>query len=151
MKITILSVGKKPHGAEADVINQYMKRIQKPLHVEWKFISHQPGDAEAAKKAESRAILDLLSEDDYILLLDERGRSIDNQTLARLLDPQAHTYNVSIIIGGAYGVDEDVRKKADVVISLSSLVFPHKLVRMIVAEQMYRTQSILQGHPYHHS
>jgi 23S rRNA (pseudouridine1915-N3)-methyltransferase len=58
---------------------------------------------------------------------------------------------VVIIIGGAYGVDENVRKRADLIWSLSPLVFPHQLVRLLLIEQLYRAQEIAAGHPYHHS
>lgn len=151
MKITILSVGKKSRGAEEDIILEYQKRIQKPWNVVWQFISHGSGDPESAKKAESKSILDMVSSDNCVILLDERGSAVDNNELASMFDPEKVTQDIVIIIGGAYGVDDRVRERANATVSLSSLVLPHKLVRILLMEQLYRSQSILLGHPYHHS
>ena len=85
------------------------------------------------------------------MLLDERGDEIDSPQLARVLD-NAFTVGrqITFIIGGAYGVDDRVHQRADFVWSLSPLVFPHQLVRLILSEQLYRAQQITAGHPYHH-
>ncbi len=89
--------------------------------------------------------------DDFVVLLDERGKRVDSPTLSRLfLDPLESSRPVVVIIGGAYGVDSSVHARADFIWSLSPLVFPHQLVRLILAEQVYRSQEIAAGHPYHH-
>ena len=86
---------------------------------------------------------------DFVILLDERGRNLSSPELSRLvLD---HTdQHIVIIIGGAYGVTETLHRRADIVWSLSRLVFPHQLVRLILAEQLYRAQEIARGGSYHH-
>lgn len=149
MKVTIYSVGKKPSGPEKDLIEEYTKRLKKPLLVEWKFISHHCGGPEESKNAESRELLKYLGESDYVLLLDERGELLNNKQFAALLRG-SNQKNIAIIIGGSFGVNARVRERADFTMSISSLIFPHKLVRIILAEQLYRSQAILEGHPYHH-
>ena len=85
------------------------------------------------------------------MLLDERGQNVDSPALAsRLQGAFDSSKQVAVIIGGAYGVDDRVRQRADFVWSLSKLVFPHQLVRLILAEQLYRAQEIAGGRPYHH-
>lgn len=149
MKITIVSVGKKPKGSELEMIEEYTKRIQKPWEIAWNVLPHQPGNATSAKKAESSAILEVIKGYEVVLLLDERGDSIDNQKLAHIFD-SGNVQNLAVIIGGAYGVDERVREQSDKIIKLSDLVLPHRLVRILLVEQLYRSQMILLGHPYHH-
>ena len=98
---------------------------------------------------ESEAILRRLKPDDVVILLDERGKNMSSPELSELI--LAHTdRHIVLIIGGAYGVNEEVRRRADVLWSLSRLVFPHQLVRLIVSEQLYRAQEIARGGKYHH-
>ena len=86
-----------------------------------------------------------------MILLDERGKALDSPGLARTLQqPIDGARTVILIIGGAYGVDPSVHTRANLVWSLSPLVFPHQLVRLILAEQLYRAQEIASGRPYHH-
>ena len=88
---------------------------------------------------------------DHLLLLDVRGRAFDSPAVARRLQDRFDAgRQVTLVIGGAYGVDASVHERADTVWSLSKLVFPHQLVRLILAEQLYRAQEIAGGRPYHH-
>jgi len=104
-----------------------------------------------AREDESQRLLSRLKPDDFVILLDERGRLYDSPAFSRLLlEPLESSRQVVVIIGGAYGVDDSVHERADVVWSLSPLVFPHQLVRLLLAEQLYRAQEIAAGHPYHH-
>ena len=83
--------------------------------------------------------------------MDERGDELDSPPLAKLFDTAfTASRQMTIVIGGAYGVDDRVHQRADIVWSLSPLVFPHQLVRLILSEQLYRAQQIIAGHPYHH-
>lgn len=147
MKVLIISPGKPHDGTVAEGINEYEKRLQKTLPIEWTL--PKPSD----KDAEGAAILKTIKDGDYAVLLDERGRDTDTPAFANMLDKQmqAGTKRLVIIIGGAFGVSSKVAERADITIKLSSLVFPHMLVRLIVAEQLYRAHSILQGGKYHHA
>ena len=84
---------------------------------------------------------------DYVILLDERGRQL---TSPEFSDALVDRGNVVIVIGGAYGVNEALRSRANLMVSLSKMVFPHQLVRLILIEQVYRAQAIHEHHPYHH-
>ena len=97
-------------------------------------------------------VLQRIRDDEYVILLDERGKLLDSPALSKLLlNPLEASKTVTVIIGGAYGVDASVERRANIIWALSPLVFPHQLVRLILAEQLYRAQEIAQGNPYHHA
>jgi 23S rRNA (pseudouridine1915-N3)-methyltransferase len=104
------------------------------------------------RRKEADTILDWLEKDDYLVLLDEKGKSLSSEGLATFLQTRANesTKKIVFLIGGAFGVDEKVKKRAQFVWSLSSLVFPHQLVRLILAEQLYRAATIIRNEKYHH-
>lgn len=152
MPIRILAVGKKHESWVSNGIERYEKRLKKPFTLEWVLLPHSAREGIAARQEESERIITRLSADDYVVLLDERGKLHDSPGLsALLLSPLQSSKNVTIIIGGAYGVDQTVHDRANHVWSLSPLVFPHQLVRLILAEQIYRAQEIAAGGPYHHN
>lgn len=151
MPIKIIAVGKKHETWVAEGIDRYQKRLKRPFQIEWVLLPHSPQSDIAARHDESGRILSRLSVDDYVVLLDEKGKNIGSPSLSKLLlAPLESSQSVVIIIGGAYGVDETVIKRANFVWSLSHLVFPHQLVRLILVEQIYRAQEIATGNPYHH-
>ncbi len=152
MPIRLLTVGKRHESWVEAGIDRYQKRLKKPFAAEWIYLPHSSRDGTAARQEESERILSRLSDSDYVVLLDERGKNIDSPALSQLLlQPLESSKTVTIIIGGAYGVDETVYQRADFIWSLSLLVFPHQLVRLILIEQLYRAQEIASDGPYHHS
>jgi 23S rRNA (pseudouridine1915-N3)-methyltransferase len=104
------------------------------------------------KKKEGELILDWLEKDDYLVALDGKGRSFTSEKLAGFLQARANesTRKLVFVIGGAFGLDEVVLKRANHTWSLSELTFPHQLVRLILAEQIYRACTILKNEKYHH-
>ncbi|MDR8018281.1 23S rRNA (pseudouridine(1915)-N(3))-methyltransferase RlmH [Nesterenkonia aerolata] len=151
MSIRVLAVGKKHEKWAVDGIERYTDRLRKPYDLEWKLLPHSSRDQEAARAEESARILDMIRAQEHVILLDERGRNLSSPELTRHLQGRFDLgATVAVVIGGAYGVDERLRGRADLVWSLSKLVFPHQLVRMILAEQVYRAQEISAGRPYHH-
>ena len=151
MAIQIIAVGKKHESWIADGVDRYEKRLKKPLIVSWLLLPHSSREGNAAREEESRRILEKIAPDDFVILLDERGKNVTSPQFASLLQtPLERSRRIVIIIGGAYGVDETVQVRADFTWSLSLLVFPHQLVRLMLAEQLYRAQEIMAGHPYHH-
>jgi 23S rRNA (pseudouridine1915-N3)-methyltransferase len=152
MAISIIAIGKKHESWVTEGIERYESRLKKPSNIEWVLLPHSALSDAAARQEESERILSRLNARDFVVLLDERGDEIDSPQLAKLLD-STFTAGRSIvcIIGGAYGVDDQVHQRADFVWSLSPLVFPHQLVRLILTEQLYRAQQITAGHPYHHN
>lgn len=144
--ITILAVGRKTDRNLVDAIDSYQKRLDKPFDVKWVLIPYSAKDGDAARQDESERLLNHIKPSDKIILLDERGRQLTSPEFSSELA----LGNVTIVIGGAYGVDDRLRQRANLVMSLSELVFPHQLVRLILIEQIYRAQAIYHHHPYHH-
>ena len=157
MKISFWSVGKNNEPYVKAGVEEFTRRIARYYKVEWQII---PGLKNAAtlsemdlKKKEGEVILEWLNKDDYLVVLDERGKQMSSEGLANFIQARANesTKQVIFLIGGAFGIDEAVLKRADNKWSLSQLVFPHQLVRLILAEQVYRACSILRNEKYHHS
>ena len=152
MAIRIVSIGKKHESWIAEGIERYQKRLKRPFDVEWVILPHSALDDVRARQEESGRIFSRLNANDYVVLLDERGKNISSPDLSKiLLTPIESSRNIAIIIGGAYGVDGSIHQRADFVWSLSFLVFPHQLVRLILVEQLYRAQEIAGNKPYHHN
>jgi len=151
MAIKIVAIGKKHDSWVSEGIERYESRLKKPFVTERVLLPHSALNDAAARQEESERILGRLGPQDFVILLDERGDELESPQLASLLDKTFTAgRSITLIIGGAYGVDDQVHQRADVVWSLSPLVFPHQLVRLILAEQLYRAQQITAGHPYHH-
>ena len=151
MTIKVLAVGKKHESWVDEGISRYEKRLKKPFNLTWQLLNHSSRENDAARTEESARILAKIDDRDFVVLLDERGKNIDSPALAnKLRSPIDSSRNVVIIIGGAYGVEPTVHARADFTWSLSKLVFPHQLVRLILTEQLYRAQDILGGGKYHH-
>ena len=151
MSIRILAIGKKHEAWVIEGVQRYQKRLQRPFDVEWVLLPHSAREGDSARQEESERLLKRLSSDDFVVLLDERGKNVDSRVLAEIvLAPLESSRSVIIIIGGAYGVDASIHDRADFIWSLSKLVFPHQLVRLILIEQLYRVQEIVSSRPYHH-
>ncbi len=149
--IKAIAIGKKHEAWVNDGIERYSKRLQKPFNVEWVLLPHSGESHPKACQEESSRILTRLRSPGVAILLDETGKSYDSPALARLLDEKLkHSLAIEFIIGGAYGVSSELKQRADLAISLSSMVFPHQLVRLMLIEQIYRAQEITAGRPYHH-
>lgn len=156
MKLLFLSVGKTHETYVQSGIEEFTGRVGKYFPVSWQLIpapKNAPNMSETAlKKAEALAILQQLQTDDFLILLDERGLQLSSPGLAQMIQQRANESckRLVFLIGGAFGVDDTVTKKANAVWSLSKLVFPHMLVRLILAEQVYRACSIIKNEKYHH-
>ncbi len=156
MKIQFWTIGKLHESHVKEGIALFTKRIGFYYPVEWKIIS-PPKNAGSLNSAEAKikegeSILNLLKKEDFLVLLDERGKQLTSEELASLLQVRANegVKTLVFLIGGAFGVSKDVSKRAAFIWSLSNLVFPHQLVRMILAEQVYRACTINKNEKYHH-
>jgi 23S rRNA (pseudouridine1915-N3)-methyltransferase len=147
MKIVIMSVGKEKDEISNDLVKHYELRLFRYLPLEWVYIAH-----DVTKEKEGDKISSLLKKEDYVVLLDEKGKDIKSEALAELIENRMvdSVRRMVFIIGGAYGVSEKVIDRANYVWKLSSLVFPHMLVRIIILEQIYRALTIIKGEKYHH-
>ncbi len=147
MKLLILSAGKKHEAMYAEAIEEFSKRLSHYVPVEWRFVA--PSDA----KTEGEGFEKAFTTGDFIVLLDERGKELSSTELAGFLEKRqiAGDKRVVVIIGGAYGVSEAVKARAYFTLSLGKLIYPHQLVRLIIAEQLYRAFTIIKGEKYHHA
>ena len=149
--ITIFAVGRRHDSWVNPGITRYEERCKPPFDTKWVLLPHSSFEATRARQEESGRILSRLKPEDFVVLLDERGKNITSPELSVLLEiPFLRSRSVVCIIGGAYGVTDELRRRADFVWSLSNLVFPHQLVRLILSEQIYRAQAIASGKSYHH-
>ena len=157
MKFQFWTIGKNHDSFVKEGIELFTKRISNYYPVDWNIISTPKNAASLSetdlKKKEGETIINLLQKDDYLVMLDERGKMMSSEELAGLIQTRANesTKNIVFLIGGAFGVSEEVKKRANYQWALSKLVFPHQLVRLILAEQIYRACSINRNEKYHHS
>ena len=157
MKIHLWSVGKVHEPYIKMGVEVFTKRISHYHSVEWKLIASPKNAAELTipelKKAEAEIILNLINKEDVLILLDEKGKQLTSEELSSLIQSHADKSikNLIFLIGGAYGVDDRILKRAAIIWSLSKLVFPHQLVRLILAEQIYRACTISRNEKYHHT
>jgi 23S rRNA (pseudouridine1915-N3)-methyltransferase len=156
MKLQFLSIG-KPHDEYVKKgIEDFTKRINNYYPAGWIIIPSIKNAASLPepelKKNEGKILLTKLSKEDFLVLLDENGKQLSSEELAQLISQKATSGIRSIIflIGGIFGVSDEVKQRANFTWSLSKLVFPHMLVRLILAEQVYRACTILRNEKYHH-
>ena len=156
MRISFWSIGKAHEPYVKEGIEEFTKRTSKYFNVQWHIIPVPKNAGMLSeidlKKREAETILSLLKEDDYLIALDERGKELTSEGLAQFIQQRANESRKHLVflIGGAFGLDEKVLKAARYKWSLSQLTFPHHLVRLILAEQVYRACTILQNEKYHH-
>lgn len=151
-----MSVG-KPHEAYVkEGVTDFTKRLNNYFTAEWVLVPPLKNGASLPeselKRGEAKAVLALLQQDDQLVLLDERGKQYTSPQVAQLVQQKANEScrRLVFLIGGAYGVDDAIARRANATLSLSLLVFPHMLVRLVLAEQLYRACTILRNEKYHH-
>lgn len=154
MKVRLLSLGHKMPEWVETAFNTYNQRLPQHLKVqlvEINAVTRQKNLSTAQiKEAEAQAIEKQLAPGDFNVALDERGKNLSTREWAQALDDwQMMGQTVNIIIGGADGLDPRIKQQANQLWSLSKMTFPHQLVRVIIAEQLYRAHSLLTNHPYH--
>ena len=156
MKLQFWTIGKAHESYVKEGVELFTKRIANYYPIDWNIIAMPKNAATLSetdlKKKEGEIILNALQKDDYLVLLEETGKQLSSEGLASFLQARGNASVKSIVflIGGAYGVSEAVMQRANHSWSLSQLVFPHQLVRLILAEQVYRACSINRNEKYHH-
>ncbi len=150
MYIVIAAVGRAKPGPERELFDSYAARL--PWRVDLKEIEIKTEKSVDVRRArEAEALLAAIPKDARVVALDERGKSETSaafaQRIARWRDDGAAV--LVFIIGGADGLDDSVRKRADATLCFGTLTWPHMLVRALLTEQLYRAHTILTNHPYH--
>ena len=154
MKIQIIAIGNKMPPWVNATTQEYMKRMPRDCEVILKEVPaanrHKNSNADTIKDLEAKQLLAAVPNGNHIIALDEHGVQWSTQELSQQMDHWRHLgCNVTLLIGGADGLHHSCLQKAHQRLSLSKLTYPHPLVRVIIAEQLYRAYSILSGHPYH--
>lgn len=153
MRGRLILVGRSERGFVTDGLEHYLKRLQRTLPLEQVVLPEAGrGDVAYQQGVESERILASLRPGERVVVLDERGRVMTSPAFAAHMGAwrDQGVRQVAFVIGGAYGMTDAVRERADLVLALSAMTFPHQLVRVLFAEQLYRAFGILQGTPYHH-
>ena len=144
----VIAVGRLRQGPEADLFARYNTRLRPKLRVTE--IAEARGAPAEVKRREGEALLTALPPSAFVVALDSGGNAPDSEELARKLEQWLATGRpVCFLLGGAEGLDAPVIARADYVLSLGRLTWPHFLVRAMLAEQVFRARSIASGHPYH--
>lgn len=154
MKITIYSIGKTKESFVLAGETEYLKRLKSYAPVEIKEIgpkTKEGSSPDEMKLKEADILLDSVSDGELFIALDERGTELSSTEFSQFLSTKMTQGNsrFSFAIGGAWGFHEQVRKRANLVLSLSKMTFPHQLARLYLIEQLYRAFSIMRGEPYH--
>ena len=156
MKITLLQTGKTTDKHVAEIVDLYTNRIKKYSVFEiitlpdLKNTKNMP--IQEQKFKEATKILQSVSDDDYIILLDEKGREFTTVEFSKAMEKMflLQKKRIVFVIGGPWGFSEAVYSKPYLKMSLSKMTFPHQLVRLLFLEQLYRVFTIIKGEPYHH-
>ncbi|MGX8882296.1 23S rRNA (pseudouridine(1915)-N(3))-methyltransferase RlmH [Methylovorus sp. SPW-M1] len=153
MKLRILSVGHKMPDWVETACSEYLKRMPREAIVE--IVEIKPDkrasgkNAEVVQEAEAKRILEAAGKD-YLIALDERGQEVTTVQLAARMETWLTSgRDIALVIGGADGLHASVKSRADWLWGLSKLTLPHGMVRVLLAEQLYRAWTVIQHHPYH--
>lgn len=149
MKIIILAIGKEKDFSGYEIVQEYTERISHYCACEWRYI---PGTSLQEDNKKLVEILEKEGSGSYAIALDETGKEYTSTAFADVIQTRMNesVRTLFFIIGGSYGLNDEVRSRSRTVLALSKLTFPHQIVRLILAEQLYRAFTIIRGEKYHH-
>ena len=148
--IKILVVGKlKEHWLQQAVL-EYQKRLQKYTKLQIIEVMDQDGDIKTILEQEKRLLLDKIKDKDFVITLEIEGNSLTSEQFSKKIEQFQMTYgDIVFIIGGSYGLHEDIKKRSNYALSFSKMTFPHQLFRVVLLEQIYRSYKIKYHETYH--
>lgn len=152
MKINIISVGKIKESYFIDGIEEYRKRISKYANIELITVADESNDLDekTIKKKEAERLLSKIPSNSYTIVLDLKGKELDSVSFAKKMDEiTLVSSTINFVIGGSIGLDNSVIDKADYLLCFSKFTFPHKLMKLILLEQIYRSFKINNNESYH--
>jgi len=150
MDVFLIAVGRAKRGPEKDLFDQFAGRLRPALSLR-EVEEKRPLTPPELKEKEADLLLAAIPPGAAVIALDERGKSLESIAFAAKLDgwKSSGVKSLALVIGGANGLADRVRDRADLVLCLGKMTWPHMLVRAMIAEQLYRAQQISAGHPYH--
>ncbi|MCQ2914519.1 MAG: 23S rRNA (pseudouridine(1915)-N(3))-methyltransferase RlmH [Alphaproteobacteria bacterium] len=150
MQIMICAIGKIKPGPETALIDKYVKQTKWPVVIK-EFEDKKAGTDDEHKKREGEMLLSAIPSGAKIVALDERGKIMSSPDFAKIMGKweSEGVSTVAFLIGGAFGHNDETRKKANMLLAFGQMTWPHFLARAMLTEQIYRAKSILDGHPYH--
>ena len=144
MAVTVYAIGRLKRGPETELVERYTKRLKR-LKTTVRELPER-----ASKEQEGAALLAAIPAASFLLALDERGEDMPSVKFARLLDDQLDQgRDLAFVIGGADGLSDGLRERANTLLRFGRMTWPHQIVRGLLFEQIYRAETILLGHPYH--
>lgn len=148
--IKIITVGKIKEKYLKDGINEYLKRMQKYAKVEIIELQDEDFDINKTLLKEKEKIEKYIKERDYVVTLEIDGEELSSIELSKKIDNiMLNNSDITFIIGGSYGLHDDIKKRSNFALSFSKMTFPHQLFRLILLEQIYRSFKILNNETYH--
>ena len=149
LKIEIIAAGQLKRGPLFELCEEYIKRLTWQVTIITVESKHK--DAKEMQTDENKKIMGHLRSDSHVIVLDERGKSLGSVDFAKAIEKIQNSgkSHIQFVIGGASGLSDEVRKRANLVLGLGAQTWPHMLARVMLLEQIYRAQQILSSHPYH--
>lgn len=149
MEIIIRAIGKERSNLYLDAKDEYLKRTRWGIKIkEIESVKNLP--TELIKEKEGKLLLAEIPSGSLIISLDERGKQLNSELFAKWIEGKlSKCGRIYFLIGGAFGLSQEVKDKSSYTISFSEMTLPHKLVRIILLEQLYRAYTIINNHPYH--
>ncbi|OQX70703.1 MAG: hypothetical protein B6D62_03820 [Candidatus Cloacimonas sp. 4484_275] len=153
MKIKILCLGKTKQKFIKEGIDEYLKRFSAKYKIEFIILPDvkltKNNSIDFVKRKEAEILEKHISIDDFMVILDENGRNFRSVEFAEFLKKRENK-NICFVIGGVYGLDETIKKKANLILSFSAFTFTHQIIRLLLIEQLYRAITIIEGKKYHY-
>lgn len=146
--IKIICVGKIKENYYKDALEEYLKRLKKYVKLELIELPDYNYDIAKTTTEEGKNILDKISDKDFVITMEIEGKQLDSLEFSKLIDDNISN-NMVFVIGGSYGLSNEVKKRANLSLSFSRLTFPHQLFRVILLEQIYRSFKIINNESYH--
>ena len=148
VRYIISTIGKAKNSDEDMITQKYIKRIK---NIELKQYEVKTNNPEKKLEEEALKLINTTPKNGKLILLDEKGQNLSSTDLAKIILNwrDNNVTDINFAIGGAFGNGEKIKNTADKIIAFGKLTWPHQMVKMMVAEQIYRIETIIQGHPYH--
>ena len=148
VRYIISTIGKAKNSDEDMITHKYLKRIK---NIELKQYEVKTNNPEKKLEEEALKLINTTPKNGKLILLDEKGQNLSSTDLAKIILNwrDNNVTDINFAIGGAFGNGEKIKNTADKIIAFGKLTWPHQMVKMMVAEQIYRIETIIQGHPYH--